>query len=175
MAFAKDYVDVAQRLREMREIYPQLTLTQVDLKFITFGGQDWVVYTAAAYRTPDDQRPGVASAWECIPGKTPYTKDSELQNAETSAWGRALVAIGADTRKGIATAEDVKAREYTSRPPKRSLAEILGEAHLAAEQGQIGTLRDLYREASAAGASESELTILSGLAAELAAIQKASE
>jgi hypothetical protein len=46
-----------------------------------------------------------------MPGKTPYTKDSEIQNAETSAWGRAIVAVlAADTRKGVASRDEVAAR-----------------------------------------------------------------
>jgi hypothetical protein len=49
-------------------------------------------------------------AWEVIPGKTPYTKDSEVQNAETSAWGRAIVAVGAATAKKIASREEVRNR-----------------------------------------------------------------
>ena len=105
-----DYIDVAQRLREMREKFPDLTMSQVSMEFLTFAGKDWVVYTAAAYRTPDDPRPGVGTAWEPVPGPTPYTKDSEVQNAETAAWGRALVAIGADTKNGIASSEEVSNR-----------------------------------------------------------------
>lgn len=94
----------------MRVRFPELDMQQVDLKFITFGGIDWVVYTAAAYRTPDDPRPGHGTAWERVPGTTPYTRNSELQNAETAAWGRALVAIGADTKTGIASAEEIESR-----------------------------------------------------------------
>ena len=105
-----DYIDVAQRLREMREKFPDLTMSQVSMEFLNFAGKDWVVYTAAAYRTPDDPRPGIGTAWEPVPGPTPYTKDSEVQNAETAAWGRALVAIGADTKNGIASAEEVSNR-----------------------------------------------------------------
>ena len=48
-------------------------------------------------------------AFEPIPGKTSYTKDSEVMNAETSAWGRAIVALGFETKK-IASADEVRAR-----------------------------------------------------------------
>jgi hypothetical protein len=112
MAFTRplDYIDVAARLMDMREKFPDLTMQQVKMEFVQIAGKDWVVYTAAAYRTPDDQRPGIGTAWEPIPGPTPYTKDSEVQNAETAAWGRALVAIGASTKNGIASAEEVTNR-----------------------------------------------------------------
>jgi hypothetical protein len=69
------------------------------------------VFKAYAYRTADDPRPGVGHASEPIPGKTPYTKDSEWANGETSAWGRAIVAVlAADTRKGVASRDEVAAR-----------------------------------------------------------------
>ena len=112
-----DYIDVATRLTEMREKFPDLTMTQVEMKFLTFGGKDWVVYTAAAYRTPDDQRPGIGTAWEPVPGPTNFTRDSEVQNAETAAWGRALIAIGASTKNGIASVEEVTNR--TGQPPQQ--------------------------------------------------------
>jgi hypothetical protein len=112
MAFTRplDYIDVAARLMDMREKFPDLTMQQVKMEFVQIAGKDWVVYTAAAYRTPEDQRPGIGTAWEPIPGPTPYTKDSEVQNTETAAWGRALVAIGASTKNGIASAEEVTNR-----------------------------------------------------------------
>jgi hypothetical protein len=64
-----------------------------------------------AFRHEGDKCPGVGHASEPIPGKTPYTKDSEWANGETSAWGRAIVAVGAaDTRKGVASRDEVQAR-----------------------------------------------------------------
>lgn len=115
-----DYIDVAARIVEFRGKHPEGSLQQVAIDFRTFAGHDWIVYTAAAYRTPDDPRPGMGTAWEPVPGKTPYTRDSELQNAETAAWGRAIVAVlAADTRRGIASAEEVRNRraETPMQPP----------------------------------------------------------
>lgn len=119
-----DYIDVSSRLMDMREKFPDLTMQQVKMEFVQIAGKDWVVYTAAAYRTPDDQRPGIGTAWEPIPGPTPYTKDSEVQNAETAAWGRALVAIGASTKAGIASMEEVTNRSGNA--PVREPGEYRG-------------------------------------------------
>ncbi len=106
-----DYIDVATRLVEFREKHPEGSIQRLELDFRDFGGKSWVIYTAAAYRTPDDARPGHGTAWEPVPGKTNFTRDSEVQNAETSAWGRAIVAVlAADTKKGIASAEEVRNR-----------------------------------------------------------------
>jgi hypothetical protein len=78
-----------------------------------------VVCIAWAYRTPDDQRPGIGHAYEPFPGKTPYTRDSEVQNAETSAWGRAIIALNFDTKK-IASADEVRNRTAGGEPDNSS-------------------------------------------------------
>jgi hypothetical protein len=169
MAFAKDYIDVAQRLRDMRAIYPDLTLQQVDIKFITFGGSDWVVYTAAAYRTFDDVRPGIGTAWEPIPGKTPYTKDSEVMVAETSAWGRALVAIGADTKNGIASANEVEARRAPVKAPKATPNAVMRLAELAVVAKDLDALRRHYATAESIGMDQVGLDTIKAMAATLTA------
>ncbi|HLP97635.1 MAG TPA: hypothetical protein VK149_04240 [Sideroxyarcus sp.] len=108
-----DYIDVASRIVEFREKYPEGSLQQQSLEFVRdFAGKDWVVYTAAAYRSPEDTLPGIGTAWEPVPGPTQFTRDSEVQNAETAAWGRAMVAaLAVDTRKGIASQEEVRNRQ----------------------------------------------------------------
>ena len=63
-----------------------------------------------AYRTPDDARPGIGTSSLTIPGKTPYTRDSEIENCETSAWGRALAALGFEVKRSVATADEVAAK-----------------------------------------------------------------
>src|SRR5205823_6134471 len=54
---------------------------------------------------------GKGIAWEPFPGPTPFTKDSELMNAETSAWGRAIVAVGIVAKgEKVASRSEVAAR-----------------------------------------------------------------
>jgi hypothetical protein len=119
-----NYNTVPERMTEFFEKYPDGSLKQVKYELVQIpmyvkgedgpklaGEKTFLVYTAAAYRTPDDQCPGEGTAWEPVPGTTPYTKDSEMMNAETSAWGRAILAVGAaDTRKGVASREEVRSR-----------------------------------------------------------------
>lgn len=102
------YVDVAARIAEFNERYPEGSLQSE----VTRMDDGWLCI-AMAYRTPDDARPGIGHAFEPVPGKTPYTRDSECQNAETSAWGRAIVALGFKT-KHIASAEEMRNREHVS-------------------------------------------------------------
>jgi hypothetical protein len=148
-----DYVDVAERIQDFKKQYPEGTLRQVNLEFINIGGKDFVVYTAAAYRTPDDQAPGIGTAWEPIPGKTPYTKDSEVMVCETSAWGRAIVAVTGAGTKRIASKQEVQNRQA----PKR---DFYAEA---TKVKSIDKLRELWAEARAAGADDKTLERIIGL------------
>lgn len=129
-----DYNDVNSRIVEFRDKFPEGCLQQVSLDFREVNGGWWVIYTAAAYRNPDDPRPGHGTAWEPVPGKTPFTKDAELQNAETAAWGRAIVAVlAADTKKGIASAEEVRNRQSPLSPVDVIMRHHNGDRAAAAE------------------------------------------
>lgn len=106
-----DYVDVAERIVHFKDAYPDGSLQTVDWQVAEVAGKTFIVYRAAAYRTPEDPRPGHGTAWEPFPGPTPYTKDSELMNAETAAWGRAIVALGLAANRKLASRQEVKARQ----------------------------------------------------------------
>jgi len=111
-----DYVDVAARITEFRAKYPDGYLAPLDparpYRIEQIGDRVFVVVVAAAYRGTEDRSPGVGMAWEPFPGQTPYTHNSELMNAETSAWGRAIIALGAaDSKRGIASREEVRNRQ----------------------------------------------------------------
>jgi hypothetical protein len=126
----EDYVDVAQRIADFREQYPGGTLQPLDptmpfeIREITGTDKNgkqftatMIVYIAAAYRDQDDHRPGIGCAWEPFPGRTPYTLGSELMNAETSAWGRAIIAVlASDSKRGIASREEVRNRGAEAEP-----------------------------------------------------------
>lgn len=123
MAFdlPSDYKQVPERIADFKAKHPEGSLRPLNpdrpFEIVDVAGQTFIVYVAAAYRTPDDPAPGVGSAWELVPGKTPYTKLSELQNAETSAWGRAIVAVLASESKAVASAEDVRNRQADHATP----------------------------------------------------------
>jgi len=122
--FAEDYIPVNERIAKFIETYPAGSLRPLwpeePYRVLGEGDTKWLVYGACAYRTPDDPAPGVGLAWEPVPGRTPYTRGSELMVAETSAWGRALAAIGIATNKSIASAEEVRsAQERTGAFQKR--------------------------------------------------------
>lgn len=105
-----DYIDVATRIQQFYTRFTEGRLTRVGEPKILLGGdRPFIVYTAHAYRSPDDPVPAVGTAWEPIPGPTQFTRDSELMNAETAAWGRAIIAAGIPSKR-IASSEEAQAR-----------------------------------------------------------------
>lgn len=148
-----DYVDVAARIAEFREKHPDGSLQPANpsepYRVERIGDDTYIVVVAAAYRTPDDPRPGIGMAYEPYPGRTPYTRGSELQNAETSAWGRAIVAaLAADTRRGIASAEEVRNRraERGELPQRPDPAQIVANARAAIAAATTEAELDDYRQ-----------------------------
>lgn len=140
-----DYVEVAQRLRDLFYKHPEATVRGT-YEIVEIAGQARVIYRAECYRTPDDPAPGVGTAWEEVPGKTPYTKGSELQNAETSAWGRAIVAVGASTSKRIASADEMRsARARQDAPPEHSrpAPNLDPPEHVARVNGLVDAVQEL--------------------------------
>jgi hypothetical protein len=63
------------------------------------------------WRDDTDPLPTTAYCWEAIPGRTPYTKGSEMMNASTSCLGRALGFLGMGIGKSIASRNEVQARQ----------------------------------------------------------------
>ena len=169
-----DYVDVAERIAMFTEKYPEGTL-QSSLEPLTKEGVlvGWLC-KARAYRSADDPRPGIGHAVEPVPGKTPYTKDSEAMNAETSAWGRAIIACGFPTKK-IASANEVRNRQDANAPAQGVAPPVPGnpasKAQLDTIEALIVTLASLKPDADAASvrkALESDAGPLAGLSEEAA-------
>lgn len=105
----ENYVDVPQRMKLFYEKYPEGSL-QMDpnIEFREVGDLLIVIGRAFAFRYPEDIRPGVGTAQEYLPGKTAFTRGSEIQNLETSCWGRAIGSLGIGIDKAIATREEVE-------------------------------------------------------------------
>lgn len=109
------YIEVPQRLRMMFDRFPELRLVETPPEVVTIGDRTFIAVTVTAWRSPDDPVPAVATCWEPFPGKTPYTKDSEMMNAATSALGRVanlLMPIGTK----LASTEEVLNRRADGMP-----------------------------------------------------------
>jgi hypothetical protein len=126
MAFdLSNYVPVAERLDKFRADHPTWGLTSS----LLFHDDKRVVVRASI--TDDDGREVAAGHAEEVRGQGNVNRTSALENAETSAWGRALAALGYDVKGGIASQEEMKRAQTHSSPqqsqrPKQS--EPAGEA-----------------------------------------------
>lgn len=181
----EDYIEVSERIQTFYEKYPEGSL-QSEYELVTVLEHQWIIVKAYAYRTPSDNRPGIGHAWEHVPGKTSFTLGSELMVGETSAWGRAIVALGISAHKGVASADEVrnaKGRQSApvfdrskemaqddpwQQPPTNPL--LTGEAkrqasfHVASS-AQIGKIRGTLKDMGITSADEARDLVNACLAA----------
>lgn len=131
------YVDVPTRLRLALEKYPDLRVVEAGHQIVEFNNSaTFLVCSVAVYLTPDDTRPVTGSAWEPLPGLTPYTRNSELMVGYTSALGRALGYLGFGIDRAIASANEVEARMTDDRPQEAP------EAPSTARRAALGSKMD---------------------------------
>jgi hypothetical protein len=76
-----DYVDVPTRLAMALKKYPDLRIAESRPQIIEVDAQKYVEISCTVWRDANDLVPVVAYCWEQIPGKTPYTRGSEMMNA----------------------------------------------------------------------------------------------
>jgi hypothetical protein len=100
----KDYNEVVDRVRAFNEKFPDGSI-QTE---ITHLSEKLVVVKAYAFRTPEDPKPSSGHSMLTIPGTTNFTRGSEVENAETSAVGRALSWIGFTAKKSLASADEIR-------------------------------------------------------------------
>jgi len=102
-----DYVPVAERLVAFYGEYPKGSI-QTDIIELS---DKRVVMRATVYRDPTDERPSIAHSALSIPGTTQFTRGSEIENAETSAIGRAIAMLGFEVKRGVASREEVRNKQ----------------------------------------------------------------
>lgn len=136
----KDYVDVAERIRAWYEAYPN---ARIETRIIEHT-EKRVVVEARAYRGAkadsgpeddlgfmDDRPAGIGHSAMQIPGATPYTRGSEIENCETSAVGRALVMAGLPSKR-IASDDEIKSKGGTAKTAAKAAAEVFDDVVLPA-------------------------------------------
>jgi hypothetical protein len=180
-----EYVDVAERLQDFADATEgKGTVQTISWEVVTLEGEwpkdsrasgsqakkgdaikrTYVVYRAAAFRHDADPRPGMGIAWEPWPGITPYTHDSELMNAETAAWGRAIVACGLVANRKLASRQEVRNRmadqesdeETPKAKPKGSKAKPKAEPTWQVPEAEMNELRTLYEKSGWASDADHE-------------------
>jgi hypothetical protein len=131
-----DYVDVKERIRLFYEKYPDGRLVTSEVRATAEpDGVPRVWVTAEAYRTADDPKPGTGWSWMVLPGSTPYTRGSELENAETSAWGRAIGSLGIGIDKSVASQDEIDAKAGESSRQNAERTDDGGLVGLAVAKG----------------------------------------
>lgn len=115
-----DYVEVRERIRVFYDRFGDGRLVTANYT-LTNDPDDKpkVIVEAHAYRTPDDPHPGVGLSWMYLPGTTNYTRGSELENVETSSWGRAIAALGILVDRSVASANEVR-NKANAEPSERN-------------------------------------------------------
>ena len=108
------YVTVNERLKMALAKYPDLRVMELPFLVQEINGDTFLWCAVAVYPTPEHQ-PTNGSVLEPMPGRTPYTRNSELMVGYTSALGRALGYLGFGIDKGIASNDEVAARIGTDR------------------------------------------------------------
>lgn len=109
----KDYVEVKDRILEFYEKHPTGSIMS---EVVTLTDK-LVVVKATVYRNSEDKYPCTGHSQLEIPGGTPYTRGSEVENAETSAWGRALAAMGFKVKNGIASQSEIQNKSWAQNAP----------------------------------------------------------
>lgn len=105
------YVTVAERIQKFYAANPDGRILAGVPEIVSIGDKTYLQVRASVLRSPEDRCPVVATAWEPYPGRTPYTRESEAMNAETSAVGRALALAGIEVQRDIASAEEAQNRQ----------------------------------------------------------------
>lgn len=117
MGHMDNYVEVKDRIVQFYKDYPGGSLRCKEWKLVEVAGQNYFVYVAQALKDDNDETPAEGIAWEPVPGTSNFTRGSEAQNCETSAWGRAIVALGISADKGIASANEIRNQEARHKAP----------------------------------------------------------
>jgi hypothetical protein len=143
-----NYIDVPTRFAALLAKWPELRIKEHRPEIITVGDQIFISVTMQAWRTPDDPIPCQATCYEPFPGRTPFTKLAEQQNASTSCLGR-LAGLMMSFPK-MASLEEVVNRQ-TEEKPKSFTADKPSEAQLRLLKalGHTDTPPATKREASA--------------------------
>jgi hypothetical protein len=138
------YVTVNERLKMALAKYPDLRVMELPFLVQEINGDTFLWCAVAVYPTPEHQ-PTNGSVLEPMPGRTPYTRNSELMVGYTSALGRALGYLGFGIDKGIASNDEVAARigtdrEFNDAMPAVTRAKVGSRAKTAAQKAAEAAL-----------------------------------
>jgi hypothetical protein len=145
----ENYVPVAERLEKFRNEHPLWALVG---EITVDDGQRVVIRATIA---DENERVVATGHAEEVRGSSPVNRTSAVENAETSAWGRALAALGYDVKRGIASREEVQnaqsrerdgrtAQPRQPRPPAEEPAPAGPQDDIRKRIINLGRMRDVF-------------------------------
>jgi hypothetical protein len=137
----ENYTTVNERIIQFYDKYPQGIISTHQATIMALGESTFISVIAEVFPSPE-ALPLRAEAWEVFPGKTPYTRDSEMMNAATSAIGRALMQLGIGIEKAAASKEEVQARATPEAAGWKSKPQGMRDAIPASEK-QISAVKKM--------------------------------
>lgn len=118
------YVEVNKRIEEFYAKYPNGSI-QTEIVHLN---DTLVIIKAYAFRAPDDPRPSTGLSQMPIPGLTQFTKNSEVENCETSAVGRAIANLGFEVKRSVASANEIRNKTAEERSTKAPVSQEVKQA-----------------------------------------------
>lgn len=117
----KQYVLVSDRVLYFNETYPNGSIVP---SLISEPDAERVIVRAVV--TPDHEKPTryFVGHSQALIGDGPVNKSAALENAETSAVGRALAMMGIGVIESIASADEMAKAVVTTRKPKLDTSEF---------------------------------------------------
>lgn len=106
-----DYETVDDRLHKFWDAYPT---GRIETELVAYSDTQFIV-KAYAYRDTDDAAPTSTGYAEERVGSSPVNKTSALENAETSAVGRALANMGLSPKGARPSREEMGKTERTAK------------------------------------------------------------
>ena len=136
-----NYVTVAERIAAFYQSYPTGRICTQILEHNEESG--FILMRAEVFRSTDDAQPSATGHAFEVRGDGYVNRTSYIENAETSAVGRALALLGFEVRRGIASREEMEkaarmpaeraARAPESTPPETKPAAKSAPPPAAAE------------------------------------------
>jgi len=105
------YVTVNERLKAALDRWPDLRVIEIPFEIHDIAGETMLWTAVYVYPTPEETRPIRGSVLEPIRSERHPLHHSELMTGYTSALGRALGYLGLGIDAGIATSDEIAARE----------------------------------------------------------------
>lgn len=131
----KDYVLVSDRVIYFNDTYPKGAITT---ELITEPDSDLVIVKATVF--PEDSQRKFTGYSQAVKGDGFVNKTAALENAETSAVGRALAFMGIGVLDSIASADEInKATGSTGKRPTLSDKQL---SWLRAEAGRVSGIEN---------------------------------